>query len=665
MDTASGRFALSCVSQTVAAALSRTSRRMPIQRSRRTLIRASWLAGLVVLANGCADRMPTATADSAASVPGFTSIPGTLADLGAGELRGVNPTGTLAVGTGTSAKGDSAIVWSIALGRRILPTLDGAGKTTTADRAHAVNDAGQIVGESSSRLGIQRAVLWSSATAQPVELGGLRPGGMWIALDVNASGMVVGGAEGTDGVFHAFAWTLAGGMVDLAPGVPATARAVNSEGTVVGAAQVGGQTRGFVWTQAGGMQVLGTLGGTLSEALDVNATGTVVGRARTASGAVHAFLWTAEGGMQDLGTLGGTRSVATGITDAGMVVGHSTTAAGQTHAFAWMPRAGMRDLGGLGGHASAAGINRLGHVVGTAADSAGAARMIRWQVQEVNSAPIVALTAQVGPAYEGDRLAIPYSWSDADDDPIRFYWSFGDGGVQVVNPTRAPPAITRVYRDQGVFTLQVIVNDPSIVRDTAEQTVTILNVAPRSNFAAPASVYEGSAFYLSVNNIFDGPADLAAGLQFQYSCGAGVWGAWTTRLYQRNCGVQADDDTLAVGVRIRDKDGAVTEYARQTIVRNYPPVPAAPTLNVPTLAVGATLTARGSFSDPGALDAPWTYDYSWGDGKITRTTTNTRGAVPPATHVYAAPGSYNVTLFVRDKDGRATRSAATVVTVTP
>ena len=80
---------------------------------------------------------------------------------------------------------------------------------------------------------------------------------------------------------------------------------------------------------------LGTLGGNFSEALDMNASGQVVGESATAPFGIHAFSWTQAGGMVDLGTLGGTQSEATAVSAGGQVVGASFTAGGEFHATLW------------------------------------------------------------------------------------------------------------------------------------------------------------------------------------------------------------------------------------------------------------------------------------------------------------------------------------------
>jgi probable HAF family extracellular repeat protein len=148
---------------------------------------------------------------------------------------------------------------------------------------------------------------------------------------------------------------------------------------------------------------LGTLGGSVSEAFGINASGQVVGNAQDTSGVYRAFVYSGTamsapsvpgtqstaravdpsgaiagyyydgayegfsnpgGHVTDVGTLGGDYSVAYALSSAGHVVGSSLTATDDEHAFLWSNGV-ITDINAFGGeYSSARGVNASGTAVG-------------------------------------------------------------------------------------------------------------------------------------------------------------------------------------------------------------------------------------------------------------------------------------------------------------
>jgi probable HAF family extracellular repeat protein len=140
--------------------------------------------------------------------------------------------------------------------------FDANGTFTTIggpySRANAINDLGQIVGQTDADDGNfgQRAWVYNEGSGL-TNLGTLGGGSSW-ALDINNAGQIVGAST-----------------------VSAT-----------------GGSHAFLWDN-GTMTDLGTLGGESSEAFAINARGHVLGRSQVASGDWHLFFY-ADGRMSDL-----------------------------------------------------------------------------------------------------------------------------------------------------------------------------------------------------------------------------------------------------------------------------------------------------------------------------------------------------------------------------
>jgi PKD domain-containing protein/calcineurin-like phosphoesterase family protein len=124
------------------------------------------------------------------------------------------------------------------------------------------------------------------------------------------------------------------------------------------------------------------------------------------------------------------------------------------------------------------------------------------------------------------------------------------------------------------------------------------------------------------------------------------------------------DGTYTVTLVVTDARGATSAPVQTTAtIANI-----APTVH----AGGDARTAPGvytlhaTFSDPGANDAPWSYDIDWGDGFSSQGSTSSQSDEISPSHLYVLPGTYGVRVTVTDKDGGAgADQLALTVTLTP
>lgn len=111
--------------------------------------------------------------------------------------------------------------------RRQLIDLDTLGGDFTLSEARAINDRGQVIGDSiTAGLGPEHAFLWERGSMRALgTLGGL----ISDAIDINKRGQVVGGSAAAGGEIHAFLWA-GGRMRDLGLAASVTANDLNDHG---------------------------------------------------------------------------------------------------------------------------------------------------------------------------------------------------------------------------------------------------------------------------------------------------------------------------------------------------------------------------------------------------------------------------------------------------
>jgi probable HAF family extracellular repeat protein len=253
-----------------------------------------------------------------------------------------------------------AYLWDSVHGMQDLGTV----LHDTYSLASGINDAGQVVGRSSTltynrkgspALTSEHAFLWTSSK------GLQNIGNGYAASGINAAGEVSGTVNfdqsGAAGGLWNGKWTSLAGVPPL--------QGINSYGQAFGYSYSSGVQQAFLWTPAtaggttGTLEDLGTFGGANSRAGGINGQGYVTGSAELPRGSYldHAFVWRPASPNGTSGTLtdldpGGTGSSGGGaINSGGVVAGNSDdNNAGKDFAALWQPGGSgytMSDLNSL------------------------------------------------------------------------------------------------------------------------------------------------------------------------------------------------------------------------------------------------------------------------------------------------------------------------------
>ncbi|MFO1276772.1 MAG: PKD domain-containing protein [Sphaerotilus natans] len=404
----------------------------------------------------------------------------------------------------------------------------------TRSKAHAVNDAGQVVGEAD--LGIvllpagtllTHAVLWSRAGGL-VDLGSMGYETA-SAVAINASGQVVGNARSTAGMEHAFFWSSTTGMIDITPpgSLSSTAMDINASGQVLGRhLRADGSEGAFLWTRSGGWTELPLYPQHLTDAGQVDVwgwvqqrrlaqlwspgtglvdigsstwqeswswgisqSGQVVGGYRlTVAGALRAFSWTAATGPVDLGNPGGpdgsvTTSIHQTVNRAGQVVGNYRLVEGGTSAaFVWHASTGMVDLQRqvidlpaglllLNGKSIAENGNIL------AATNEGLALLSANPV--VAASPVLGTIEAADPVATGRTLDLSAAFTDADKaDTHTATWSWGDGSRPVAGTVnegggRGTVTASHAFGAPGTYTVTLTLTDSTGRSDSTSRDISV------------------------------------------------------------------------------------------------------------------------------------------------------------------------------------------------
>jgi probable HAF family extracellular repeat protein len=198
------------------------------------------------------------------------------------------------------------------------------------------------------------------------------------AWAINGQGQVVGTAQVSEGVDHAFFVAGPGTPMEDLGTLAGTwaysyATGINNNGQIVGSSQVTSTDNHPFFLAGPGdlMRDLGTMTGTYGLANGINASGQVVGYVNTAASAwaIHPFSCTTSDGsyaMTDLETTNtpDDLSLACSINDPGQIVGYHLNADGHYRAFLKNPGSQLQEISTLGDDSFCNWINNNGQIVG-------------------------------------------------------------------------------------------------------------------------------------------------------------------------------------------------------------------------------------------------------------------------------------------------------------
>jgi uncharacterized membrane protein len=249
----------------------------------------------------------------------------------------------------------------------------------------AINDAGQLAGQTYFSGKATNAALWSSGGSPVLDLGTVSGASFSTAYSINDFGQTAGTSGFLTGGI-ASSWVATRWSVDLSNNVTVNnlgklsddsdsfAHGINNAGLVVGESGSDSSRifQAILWDSSGGMHILDSWGGDNSSAKGINNFNQVVGASKDTLGLYHATQWNWNGSVAtitDLGTpVGWVQSGAFAINDnahvAGIVGDDSSEFPGAMfHATLW-DGSGAHDLGALGQLSFANGINSSDQVVG-------------------------------------------------------------------------------------------------------------------------------------------------------------------------------------------------------------------------------------------------------------------------------------------------------------
>jgi len=257
-----------------------------------------------------------------------------------------------------------------------------------------------------------------------------------------------------------------------------------------------------------------------------------------------------------------------------------------------------------------------------------------------------------GPYTVGNGVPLVVQGSATNPSPVvtaagfTYNWIFGDG-TSVIGTTANP---LHVYVTAGSYSVSVTATDEDgLTSAPAIGTVNVFAVVPMT-------VSAGSNLSLNVGSTATFNGTVSGGVApytYSWNFGDGTTATGTLTPSHPYYAI----GTYSALLSITDSEGEdVSSVATVTVADVVPTVSIAgpPTGNVGASVVFSTVTIDPS---PPALFAGFLYNWNFGDG------TTMKGTNPTASHAFASPGTYTVSVTATDQNGETSVLASTTIAI--
>ena len=286
-----------------------------------------------------------------------------------------------------------------------------------------------------------------------------------------------------------------------------------------------------------------------------------------------------------------------------------------------------------------------------------------------NSAPILgALSGPADPA-PGTSLTVSANFSDAgtlDTHNASFDWGDGSNSAGTISEANGSgsTSASHTYATAGQYTVTLALadNDGATSTGTLALSVQTGNNPPIAKAGGPYTGTEGTAFTYNSTGSTDPDGNP---ITYDWDFGDGT--AHSTLAAPRHA--YGDNGVYTVTLIVTDSRGAASLPSQTTAtIANALPVITLTRGPTSDFAADHPFAVSATFTDNGARELH-TSVIDWGDGSIlsparlydsTVASSNRSWGTTGAVHTYAAPGTYNVTITISDKDGGSATTTQTL-----